>query len=179
MPWAAALLLLAVVLVAVRVPVKEGKTAVEIVRDAVKQYAQNAESKANESKFAPYIADAEQRNGVPAGLLHRQMYQESRFRSDIIDGRTGSSAGAFGIAQIVPRWHPDVDPLDPIASIYYAAAYMKRLYDRFGSWSLALAAYNWGQGNQNRDLADGIIGNEWPDETRRYVAEITADVEVA
>ena len=179
MPWAAALLLLAVVLVAVRVPVREGKTAVEIVREAVKQYAQNAEAKANESKFAPYIADAEQRNGIPAGLLHRQLYQESRFRSDIIDGRTVSSAGALGIAQIVPRWHPGVDPLDPVAAIYYAASEMKKYYTRFGSWKLALAAYNWGQTAQARDLADGIIGNEWPEETRRYVAEIAADVGLA
>ncbi len=176
---AAALLLLAVLLVAVRVPVKEGKTTVEIVREAVKQYAQNSESRANEEKFAGAIADAEQRNGIPTGLLHRQLYQESHFRSDIIDGRTVSSAGALGIAQIVPRWHPDARPLDPVASIYYAAAEMRKYFNRFGSWKLALAAYNWGQTAQARDLADGIAGNEWPEETRRYVAEITADVEIA
>lgn len=142
-------------------------------------YATTQDSRANEERYAPTIRAAEARAGVPEGLLHRLLYQESRFRSDIIEGRTVSSAGALGIAQIVPRWHPGVDPLNPDAAIEYAADYLASLYRRFGSWRLALAAYNWGQGNQARDLADGIIGNEWPEETRRYVAEITADVDVA
>ena len=133
----------------------------------------------NRARFLPLIQQAEAENGLPPGLLDRVLYQESRYRSDIIEGRTVSGAGAVGIAQIVPRWHPTVDPLDTSAAIFYAARYLAQHYRRFGTWSLALAAYNWGQGNQNRDLADGIIGNEWPDETRRYVAEITADVEVA
>lgn len=142
-------------------------------------YARTEDARRNEDKFAPLIERAEKLNGMPAGLLHRQLYQESHFRSDIIDGIEVSSAGAVGIAQIVPRWHPDVNALDPVASINYAARYMRALYDTFGSWSLALAAYNWGQGNQRKDLRDGIAGNEWPTETRNYVAQITADVPVA
>lgn len=142
-------------------------------------YAITQETKNNEAKYAPTIANAEQLYGIPKGLLHRQLYQESRFRTDIITGKTVSSAGALGIAQIIPRWHPDVDPLDPIASINYAARFMRSLYQRFGSWRQALAAYNWGQGNQSKDLRDGIVGNEWPKETRDYVAQITSDVEVA
>lgn len=142
-------------------------------------YATTQDSRANEEKYAAEIAAAEARYGIPAGLLHRLIYQESRFRSDIISGEVVSSAGALGIAQIVPRWHPGVDPLDPIASIDYAASYLARLHERFGEWRQALAAYNWGQGNHAKyDLPDGIIGDDWPPETKRYVAEITADVEV-
>lgn len=142
-------------------------------------YATTQATRENEEKFAPIIAQVEEQNGIPEGLLHRLIYQESRFRSDIISGEYVSSAGALGIAQIVPRWHPGVDPLDPEGAIRYAGRYLADNYRRFGSWRQALAAYNWGQGNQARDLQDGIVGNEWPPETARYVEEITRDVEVA
>ncbi len=137
-------------------------------------YARTADARANEEKFAPAIAAAEARHNLPAGLLHRLIFQESHFRTDIIDGSTVSGAGAVGIAQIVPRWHPEVDPLDPDASIDYAAKYLRALFVRFGSWSEALAAYNWGPGNVARHGMDNL-----PAETRAYVAQITADTGVA
>lgn len=125
-------------------------------------------------KAAPYLQQmdtAELAYGLPRGLLARQAYQESRFRSDIIEGRTKSSAGAVGLMQIVPRWHPGVDPLDPIGSIWYAAKYLRGLFDRFGSWELALAAYNWGPTNVAKHTPE-----QWPKETRDYVQQIGADV---
>lgn len=137
-------------------------------------YATTQDSKANEEKYSPTIAAAEIANGMPTGLLHRQLYQESRFRTDIITGAYVSSAGATGIAQIVPKWHPGVNALDPIASINYAAQYMASLKKQFGSWSLALAAYNAGPGNVKK------YGGIPPfDETKKYVSAITADVGVA
>lgn len=136
------------------------------------------------SSAAPYetaIAAAELRHAIPRGLLGRLLYQESRFRADIISGATTSPAGAVGIAQIVPRWHPGVNPLDPFASIDYAAKYLAQLRKRFGSWELALAAYNWGQGNLSNAIADVGAGAvltaaTTPKETRNYVAEIARDV---
>jgi Transglycosylase SLT domain len=122
----------------------------------------------------PYIARlhaAERRYGIPENLLVRVAYQESRFRDDIITGKTVSYAGAVGIMQIVPRWHPEVDPLDVSAAIDYAGKYLKSLYNRFGSWRLALAAYNWGQGN----LSNKGIENA-PRETRDYINQIAGDV---
>lgn len=139
------------------------------------------------SKARPYLTEiynAERAYNIPPNLLARLIYQESRFRDDIIHGDVTSAAGAVGIAQIVPRWHPNVNPRDPVASIWYAANYLRELYDQFRprvsddltGWKLALAAYNWGPGNQNRDLVDDVIGNEWPQETRAYVREIAGDV---
>lgn len=144
-------------------------------------YATTQDSRENEERYAPEIAAAEARYGIPAGLLHRLIYQESRFRSDIISGEVVSAAGAIGIAQIVPRWHPGVDPIDPLASIDYAAGYLARLHNQFGSWRLALAAYNWGPGNLSRHLrANGeLVLAELPRETRDYVEQITAEVNVA
>ena len=137
-------------------------------------YAQTVDGRQNEEKYRSAIQISEERHGIPAGLLHRQIYQESRFRSDIIEGRTVSAAGALGIAQIVPKYHPGVNALDPYAAIEYAADFMRRLYKQFGSWRLALAAYNAGPGNVQ--TYNGIPPFS---ETQRYVAEITADVDVA
>lgn len=130
---------------------------------------------------APYvdaIATAEYRYGLPESLLARVLQQESHYRQDIISGKTKSATGAVGIAQFMPGTARDlgIDPTDPMQSIDGAGRYLAQLYKRFGDWAQAIAAYNWGQGNQGKDLRDGIVGNEWPAETRRYVTEILSDV---
>ncbi len=83
--------------------------------------------------------------GLPRGLLEKVAEVESNFDPD-----AKSRAGAVGLMQIIPRWHPDVDPTDPVASIRYAGRYLSELKDRFGSWDLALAAYNAGPTNVRR-----------------------------
>lgn len=83
--------------------------------------------------------EAAERAGVPAEMFVRQIQQESGFRPDAHN----AASNATGVAQIVPRWHPDVDPRDPVASLWYAARLMAGHYARFGSWRKALAAYNW------------------------------------
>lgn len=127
------------------------------------------------SEYQATFDAVESANDIPPGLLARQGFQESRFRADIITGTTVSSAGAIGIMQIVPHWHPDVNPYDPIESINYAGHELRRLYDKFHTWPLALAAYNWGEGNIGRHASSP---DSWPTETRNYVAQITADVSV-
>lgn len=124
-------------------------------------------------KYLEEIARAERTHGLPRDLLARLIYQESRFRQDIITGKVQSSAGAQGIAQIVPKWHPNVDPLNPVESIHYAARYLKQLRDQFGDYRLALAAYNWGPGNVRKY---GTQPDKWPTETKNYVSQILGDV---
>jgi soluble lytic murein transglycosylase-like protein len=122
-------------------------------------------------KYLPLLNAAEARHGIPRDLLVRLAYQESRFRDDIITGKTVSPAGALGIMQIVPKWHPNALPLNVPAAIDYAGRYLRQLYNRFGTWELALAAYNAGQGNVAK------AGNKVPPfkETRDYVAQILGD----
>lgn len=95
---------------------------------------------------------------VPVNMFMRQINQESGWNPN-----ARSSAGALGIAQIVPKWHPGVDPMDPRASLNYAARLMSSHYSRYGTWRDALSAYNsgrpWAQG---RNI----------DETRNYVSSI-------
>lgn len=126
---------------------------------------------ANAKQWIPLLNQAEQKYGIPSNLLARMAYQESRFRDDIIYGTTSSSAGAQGIMQIVPAYHPGVNPLDPVAAIDYAGSYLAQLYTQFGSWPLAVAAYNAGPGNVNK------YGGIPPfTETQNYVSQIFGDL---
>lgn len=123
--------------------------------------------------FKRYFTAAESQHGLPKGLLGRVAQQESAFRADIISGRTDSSAGARGIMQIVPKWHPNVDPLNVPEAINYAAKFLKSLHSEFGDWQLALAAYNFGSGNVRAWLRGD---KQLPDETRNYVNNISRDL---
>jgi soluble lytic murein transglycosylase-like protein len=131
------------------------------------------------SSAAPYadaIAVAEDRYNLPDGLLGRLLYQESRFRPEIVSGEKTSAAGAVGIAQFLPATAAELgaDPRNPIESIDAAARYLRRQFDRFGDWAHALAAYNWGPG---RVASKGL--DQAPAETRIYVSSILSDVGLA
>jgi len=108
-------------------------------------------------------------NGLPAGMTGKIAMIESSFNP----GAYNSKAGATGIMQIVPDQHPTVDATDPIASISYAGQYLKSLFNRFGDWNKAIAAYNWGEGNLSKAIAKN--GDNWfnalPTETQNYVAK--------
>ncbi|HEY0955910.1 MAG TPA: lytic transglycosylase domain-containing protein [Roseateles sp.] len=126
--------------------------------------------------YAEAIAAAEWRWGLPAMLLERLLWQECRYREDIITGRVRSPVGAVGIAQFMPATAAElgVDPLNTGQAIDGAARYLRQLYGTFGNWTEALAAYNWGQGNVARK---GLAAA--PRETRNYFTSILADVNSA
>ena len=120
--------------------------------------------------YEPLFLEASAAYGLPDGLLSRVAYAESRYNPDAYN----SSSGASGIMQIIPRFHPSVDPWNPAEAIPYGAAYLRENYNRFGTWELALAAYNAGPGNVER------YGGVPPfPETMAYVASILEDVSVA
>lgn len=93
--------------------------------------------------YASYFASAGAQHGVPPALLAAVGWVESRYRPDAV-----SSAGAIGVMQIMPFVADElrVDPTDPAQAIDGAARLLRSHYDRFGSWDLALAAYNAGGG---------------------------------
>jgi len=104
--------------------------------------------------------------GVPPDGYVAQIGQESAWQWDAV-----SPAGAFGLAQFMPptakEWGVDVS--DPVSSLDGGARYMAHLYSLFDDWGLALAAYNWGQGNVRR-WQDGERSP--PAETRAYTAKL-------
>ena len=71
-----------------------------------------------------------------------------------------------------------------MASTDAALSYLQRLYTMFGDWPLALAAYNWGEGNVQRAIkknqAEGkptdfeSLADLMPAETRNYVPKLQA-----
>jgi membrane-bound lytic murein transglycosylase D len=71
---------------------------------------------------------------------------------------------------------------DIVAATHAALAYLQRLYDMFGSWELALAAYNCGEGcvgraiaaNQKRGLPTDFLSLKLPSETMNYVPRLIA-----
>jgi soluble lytic murein transglycosylase-like protein len=129
--------------------------------------------------YAAAIAATEQQYGIPTDLLARLLFQESSYDPRKIDGTITSSKGAQGIAQFMPATAADlgVNPLDPVAAINAAGRYLAKMYQMFGNWQYALAAYNWGPGNMRKYLA-GTGNKTMPPETSTYVAQITNDVKI-
>ena len=73
------------------------------------------------------------------------------------------------------------DRRDPVKATWAAAKHLRDLYDRFGAWDLAIAAYNCGTGNVNKAISrSGGKTNFWdiyyylPRETRGYVPAFIA-----
>lgn len=93
-----------------------------------------------------YLSTAKQaaeRHGVPIDLFLRLVQQESGWNPAAI-----SHAGALGLAQLMPDTAAAlrVDPADPAQNLEGGARYLKEQYRTFGTWRLALAAYNAGPG---------------------------------
>jgi len=115
---------------------------------------------------------AEVKHGIPYDLIVRLAWQESRWNP----AAHNAGSNASGIMQIVPRWHPGVDPWDAYAAIDYGAGFLAQLYRQFGTWELALKAYNWGPGNVKAWLDSGRVSPTEPIETQRYSAQILSDL---
>ncbi|MBQ8650092.1 MAG: transglycosylase SLT domain-containing protein [Flavobacteriales bacterium] len=122
--------------------------------------------------------------GIPLELKHLVVI-ESAFNP-----RARSRVGASGLWQFMLtsgrmyglRTDSYVDErYDPVKSTHSAAKLLKALYDMFGDWNLALAAYNYGSGNVRKAIArSGGERNFWkvraymPRETRNYVTAFIA-----
>lgn len=92
----------------------------------------------------PYLdmaRSAAKRHDVPEDLFLKLVQQESGFNAKAV-----SPKGALGLAQLMPGTASalGVDPHDPYENLEGGARYLAAQYRTFGSWRLALAAYNAG-----------------------------------
>lgn len=137
--------------------------------------------------YMPIFEQALEKRGMPLELKYIPVIESA------LDPNAVSPVGASGLWQFMLETARnqglEVNSLvderrDPYRSSDAAADYFKKLYDIYGDWSLAIAAYNCGPGNVNKALlraGDGSakpdfweIYNYLPRETRGYVPAFIA-----
>ena len=134
--------------------------------------AQSDAAQIGEHAHGGFIVEAAQRFGIPAPWIVAVMRAESAN-----DPRAISRAGAMGLMQVMPdtwdhlraRHGLGRDPFDPRDNILAGTAYLREMWDRYGSVAAMLAAYNAGPGRYDAYLQTGRV---LPAETRAYVAAL-------
>ncbi|MDT1061852.1 lytic transglycosylase domain-containing protein [Paracoccus sp. CPCC 101403] len=93
------------------------------------------------SQYLPHAKAMARKHGVPEDLFLRLVQQESGWNPS-----ARSHKGAQGLAQLMPGTAAKlgVNPSDPLQNLEGGARYLRMMYNTFGSWQLALAAYNAG-----------------------------------
>lgn len=161
----------------------------ELVRDREQWYASRPDylqrMTERSGRYLFHIVEEIERRNLPMELALLP-FIESAFNPQAV-----SSARAAGMWQFMPATGQSFDlkqnvfrddRRDVLASTRAALDYLEQLHARFGNWHLALAAYNWGQGNVNRAItrnqAQGLPGGytdlNMPLETRMYVPKLQA-----
>ncbi|MDO9271710.1 MAG: transglycosylase SLT domain-containing protein [Rugosibacter sp.] len=137
------------------------------------------------SRYLFHIVDEIERRKMPTELALLP-FIESAFNPQAM-----SSVRASGMWQFMPATGKDFelkqnlfrdDRRDVLASTRAALDYLQRLHRQFGDWHLALAAYNWGEGNiqkaitrnTRQGLPTDYLSLNMPIETRNYVPKLHA-----
>jgi cell division septation protein DedD len=131
--------------------------------------------------WGPYIVEASERFDVPQRWIRAVMRQESGGHEYAGNGQLITSpVGAMGLMQVMPETYDELqgryelgdDAYDPHNNILAGTAYLREMYDIYGSPGF-LAAYNAGP----KRLDDYLSNNRpLPDETRHYVAMIGPNI---
>lgn len=124
-------------------------------------------------RWAPQIALASSRFGVPKVWIERVMLAESSGQTQLGGRPIRSRKGAIGLMQLMPATWAELrgrlglgrDPDNPRDNILAGTFYLRLLYDRYGYPGL-FAAYNAGPRRYERYLA----GTPLPAETVAYLA---------
>lgn len=144
----------------------------------------------NVGLYQPMISQTLRKDGLPQDLIYLAG-AESSFNPFAI-----SRAGAKGIWQLMlsrameyglkkDRWVDERE--DPVKSTEVAAQHLRDLYQQFGDWYLAMAAYNCGPANVRKAIERTGYADFWelrklralPRETENYVPIIVATALIA
>ncbi len=136
----------------------------------------------NAPELMPRLRAAFAEEGVPPELAWLAEAESS------LNPSARSPSGAAGLFQLMPEtahllglstFLPD-ERTSPERAAHASAHYLRILYGKLGSWPLALAAYNAGEGRVRRALAErgadtyAAIASSLPAETRMYVPKVCA-----
>lgn len=136
-------------------------------------------------RYLFFILNEIERRGMPTELALLPFVESS------MNPQARSPVGAMGAWQFMPatgrRFDMRISRLvddrkNVMESTRAALDYLQQLHAQFGDWHLALAGYNWGEGNvakaQKRNLARGLsddyLSLSMPTETRNYVPQLEA-----
>ncbi len=121
--------------------------------------------------FYPRAAAIAVEEGVDPRIFTRLIAVESKYNPNAISVR-----GAKGLAQLMPGTAAElgVNPDDPEQNMRGGARYLKQMLDKYGSYDVALAAYNAGPGNV--DAYGGIPPFQ---DTQKYVRTIMGSTPAA
>ena len=128
-------------------------------------FAWEAVTRSEGRRFDVLIRDAAAEAGVPAEIVKAVIHAESAFNADAV-----SRAGAMGLMQLMPETARELGVRDPFRAdenVQGGARYLRHLYDRYGGWTHALAAYNAGPTAVDRYQGVPPYG-----ETQRYVRRV-------
>lgn len=120
------------------------------------------------TNLVPLIVAAAARQGVPADVALSVAEYESGKCHWMADGAVKRGRdGEVGLMQVMPSTGQGYNLYDVKENIAAGVGYLRAMYDRFGSWPLAVAAYNWGP----RYVQDAIRGaRRFPASVMQYVA---------
>jgi membrane-bound lytic murein transglycosylase D len=141
-------------------------------------------------KYKNMISKDLRDQGLPQDLIYLAV-AESGFQPQAMNAHSGAGGmwqfmpfqGAYGLTH---NGYFD-ERFDPEKSSIAYAKYMKTLYNQFGDWYLAMAAYNWGPGNVQRSVMRTGYADFWelyrrnvlPSATKNYVPGIIAAIIMA
>lgn len=140
----------------------------------------------NARSLMPTLREAFAKEGVPPEIAWLAEAEST------LNPSARSPAGAKGLFQFTPdtakglglsTFLPD-DRTNPEKSARAAGQYLRKLYEKFGEWPLAFAAYNAGEGRVSRLLKQrgastfAGIASALPSETRMYVPKVCATIAV-
>ena len=122
------------------------------------------------------IAEASGRFDVPEQWIRAVMHRESGGRATVKGKAITSPAGAVGLMQVMPATYAELrdrhglgpTPADPRDNIMAGTAYLREMYDQFGSPGF-LGAYNCGPACYSAVQAGR---QRLPKETRQYIAAL-------
>ena len=137
------------------------------------------------ARYLHYIVEQVEKRGMPTEIALLPVVESafnphaySRARASGLWQFIPSTGKSYGLAQ--DHWKDN--RRDIVAATDAALNYLQRLYDMFGTWEHALAAYNCGEGcvgraiaaNQKKGLPTDFASLRLPPETVNYVPKLVA-----
>jgi len=139
------------------------------------------------NKYREHITPILQQYDVPEEIFYLPLiesgYNPNAYSYAHAAGIWQFIAGTGAIYGLKRNWWVD-ERRDPIKSTHAAAKYLRKLYDEFGDWYLALAAYNTGEMRVWRAIRREGTRDYWrlrslPSQTRNYVPSFMAATIIA